>query len=115
MDITSQDVADFDYRNKILRESLTFRSKPVQTIKCFNSAFYKFSITTMKWFISHPIFLYIIIPTVVTWIVARCFDGDHNDVLNSIWFWSEYIVWWVGLGVLSSIGKYSCSCSVVVV
>lgn len=31
-------------------------------------------------------------------------EGPHTTVLNQLWFYGEFIVWWMGLGILSSVG-----------
>ena len=37
-------------------------------------------------------------------IILEYIPGPHSAVVNRIEFAVEYVVWWVGLGVLSSIG-----------
>ena len=31
-------------------------------------------------------------------------NGPHTDLLNDCWFYGAFIVWWMGLGILSSVG-----------
>jgi len=45
-------------------------------------------------------------------IVAACLviyggfqvEGPHSSLLTTLWFYTEFIVWWMGLGILSSVG-----------
>ena len=31
-------------------------------------------------------------------------QGPHRALLEQVWFYSEFLVWWIGLGIMSSVG-----------
>mmetsp|Transcript_18368 Transcript_18368/g.32896 ORF Transcript_18368/g.32896 Transcript_18368/m.32896 type:complete len:407 (+) Transcript_18368:264-1484(+) len=53
--------------------------------------------------IRHPLALLILLP-VLSIYISSFFEGSHNEVLQPYVFAIEFTVWWIGLGVLSSIG-----------
>lgn len=55
------------------------------------------------WFLNHPVTLYLLLPLGVAYAGLRSLEG--NEVLvHEIDAWGKFVIWWVGLGVLSSIG-----------
>uniref|UniRef100_A0A7S0R933 Vacuole membrane protein 1 n=1 Tax=Chlamydomonas leiostraca TaxID=1034604 RepID=A0A7S0R933_9CHLO len=85
------------------RAQLTLVRHPAKTLK-YAGRFASAGVSSfIHWFISHPITLYILLPTIA--IYAGC---KHVDIAPQLVSLVEehvkYVVWWIGLGVLSSIG-----------
>jgi vacuole membrane protein 1 len=105
------------------RKQLTLLKSPLKTLYYFGH----FSVTGLlrgsKWFVSHPLTVFVLFPLIVSYMGAKQYDyAAHttqelevgglaagafcrgpNRVLD-LQAWVKYVVWWVGLGVLSSIG-----------
>lgn len=54
-------------------------------------------------FLSHHIFTFVVAPF-AAFSAFGYYTGNYVDLLDSIYFWLSYVTWWVGLGVLSSVG-----------
>lgn len=55
------------------------------------------------WFLNHPVTLYLLLPLGLAYAGLRSLEG--NEVLvHEIDAWGNFMIWWMGLGVLSSIG-----------
>jgi membrane protein YqaA with SNARE-associated domain len=102
--VNPQQISDFDHHRKEIRESLTLLQHPRKTIKLFLIGFASLVSYTFRYCISHSIFLYFVLPSSLLWYILSSIPGTHIHILAQIKFSVEYIVWWVGLGVLSSIG-----------
>jgi membrane protein YqaA with SNARE-associated domain len=48
--------------------------------------------------------LYFGLPSVLLWLLLERVPGFHTEPINRIEFFVEFVVWWLGLGILSSIG-----------
>lgn len=86
------------------RETLTLFHKPVATISLFFRGAIALIFYLFHYITSHSLFLYGCIPLACLWIVLDFVPGPHSDFLGQIEFAAEYVIWWVGLGILSSIG-----------
>jgi len=51
-----------------------------------------------------PVFLYLVVPMMSLYFIFNNLDGGHQETLTEIENITAFIVWWVGLGVLSSVG-----------
>ena len=102
---TTQDILEFDDRQKNQRESLLFRRKPLKTLKIFYKASSAYIFQLIKFSIDHWTFIYIFIPICAIWNLLRFFPiSSSNEIQDLYWFYLEYSCWWIGLGILSSIG-----------
>ncbi len=102
--ITPQDIADFDYKLKLKREKITLLQRPIKTICLFSTGLCLVITRAIKYCLLHPISLYCLIPIICLWRLQEDFPGPYTKVINDIEFSIEFVVWWVGLGILSSIG-----------
>lgn len=102
--ITPQFIADFDYKLKLQREKITLFQRPLKTISLFTTGLCFFITKAIKYCLLHPISLYCLIPIICLWRLQEDFPGPYTKVINDIEFGIEFVVWWVGLGILSSIG-----------
>lgn len=95
---------ELELRLRVRREKLTLYQKPFHTMCIFCLASYSYIKILLKYLLLHPVFLYIIAPVVSIWFLSEFFPGPYTDFINKIEFYIEFFVWWLGLGILSSIG-----------
>ena len=95
---------ELEVRLRIRREKLTLYKKPFHTLFIFTLAVYNYVKIFLKYLLLHPFFLYFFAPIVLIWFISEFFEGPYTNLINNIEFCIEFIVWWVGLGILSSIG-----------
>jgi hypothetical protein len=48
--------------------------------------------------------LFVLIPLTIAWHVAAGVDGEHHEYMDELRLTAEFVVWWMGLGILSSVG-----------
>lgn len=102
--VTAQIVSDFEHYRRTQRAQLTLIKQPLTTIRKFlEGAVYLF-VESIKYCLSHRLFLYLVGPALAVWLVLDQIPGWYSEPLDVAEFWVQYVVWWVGLGVLSSIG-----------
>lgn len=101
---TLQEILDLENSKKVRRDQLTLFSRPLATLRVFVSAVCSYLTICVRYFLSHPAFLYFLLPAVVIWGVLEHVPGPYTDFINGIEFVVQFVVWWVGLGILSSIG-----------
>lgn len=102
--MTAQEISNLEQNKKQFREQLTLYRRPFETISVFIDAACSLSMTAMKYVVTHPIFLCLFVPLLVLWLVFDRIPGPYSAAINDFEFAMEYIVWWTGLGILSSIG-----------
>lgn len=85
-------------------ETLTLYQRPFKTIRVFIAALASFAYRMLMYILSHKVFLRVALSLAILWLTAELVPGSHSDFVKSVDFAIEYVVWWVGLGVLSSIG-----------
>lgn len=102
--VTPQQISDFDHMRKDRRESLTLFKRPFETIQLFFQGAVALVFYTIKYLASHSLVLYVLLPTAILWFILDCIPGPYTDIINRIEFGVEFAVWWLGLGILSSIG-----------
>lgn len=83
---------------------MVFHKKPITTTLRVVQAFADLVSKAARVIARHPLFLYGVVPASVVWIAALNFQGPHVALQSVITHWIAFIIWWVGLGVLSSIG-----------
>ncbi|KAF0686939.1 Aste57867_21287 [Aphanomyces stellatus] len=86
------------------RQKLTLFRRPLAVLYHFAIVFVNF----LKWFLvavaTHPLTVFLAVPLLFLWIGLSNMPGDHHVLLDEFNLNVEYVVWWVGLGVLSSVG-----------
>jgi hypothetical protein len=103
-EITPQDIADHDEELRQKREKLTLFIRPLDTLRLFFASACSLTSWVIHSSVSHPAFLYFIIPILVFWVFAKYVPGPYTETMDLIQYGVEFFVWWVGLGILSSIG-----------
>jgi hypothetical protein len=77
--------------------------KAWETLKLFfQEAFVCLKYVIAQCFASHAI-LYIALPIFSYWLILDLIDGPHSMFANQFEFAVKFIVWWLGLGIFSSI------------
>jgi membrane protein YqaA with SNARE-associated domain len=102
--VTPQHVSDFEARQREAREQITLSAQPVRTLYLFFSGMAAITVYSLKYCASHPVFIYFLLPVVGLWWVLEQVPGPLTEVINQFEFCIEFVTWWVGLGVLSSVG-----------
>jgi hypothetical protein len=85
-------------------ERLTLWQRPLGTMRVFLAALGSFACKLIIFILVHPLFLWVFLPLAVGWVAAELTPGPHSEFVRSVDFVFEYVAWWVGLGILSSIG-----------
>ena len=86
------------------REKLTLLRSPCTTCSLFLIAILSFLLHTAHYIATHWIFLFLLLPLSLLWYIQEQFSGPYTHIINQIERGVEFIIWWVGLGILSSIG-----------
>jgi membrane protein YqaA with SNARE-associated domain len=97
-------LADFEEELREKREQLTVFTHPLETFQIFALAAAYLVKRVVQMGTTHPAFLYVVLPLSPVWYVARTFPGPHSIYIQKVEFFLEFVVWWVGLGIMSSIG-----------
>lgn len=54
--------------------------------------------------VTHRITIFVLLPMTVLWHALNHVEGPHHYYMDEIRTTAQYVIWWVGLGVLSSVG-----------
>lgn len=103
-EISAQYIADLEHQWKLDRDRITFWHAPKKTLLLFVTGACGFLNKTVRIVASHPVMLRVLVPLFLMWLTLEFIPGPHTSYINTLEFAIEYIVWWVGLGILSSIG-----------
>ncbi|POM68595.1 hypothetical protein PHPALM_15227, partial [Phytophthora palmivora] len=86
------------------RKKLTLFRRPISVLYHFSVVFLRF----LKWLALRvqrsPATRFVLLPLLLLWLVASSRDGPHRELLDEFNESVKFVVWWVGLGVLSSVG-----------
>jgi vacuole membrane protein 1 len=85
------------------RASLTLLRSPFRTLYHALASFGNGLWRGAHWLGGHPLTLFIVVPLLVVYTGLKV-GGAASEEIAEMEAWIEYSVWWVGLGVLSSIG-----------
>lgn len=86
------------------RAEITWFKRPISVVKLFLLCVWDLALEYGAWVIKHPYTQKIVLPGAVAWCVAYQVEGAHHGHMNQLTKTVEYIFWWVGLGILSSVG-----------
>ena len=102
--VTPQQISDFEHFKRLSREKLTLWNKPMKTFHVFLSGL-AYLIENIIFYLasSKKNLVLFLISSLLCYILVN-FPGPYSLFVSHLVFSLEYIVWWVGLGVLSSIG-----------
>ena len=86
------------------RRELVFHKHPILTALRFGEKLSGWSFSFLKSLIHNQCFLFFLLPLVVVYLFAVNIEGIHRGFVDEITIWGKFVLWWVGLGVLSSVG-----------
>ena len=70
----------------------------------FSEKLYGWSKQGLRSVLSSELFLFGILPLCVVYVFGSSIEGPHQPLFQEMSVWLRFAVWWLGLGVLSSIG-----------
>ncbi|ETI34742.1 hypothetical protein F441_18664 [Phytophthora nicotianae CJ01A1] len=101
---SSDDTAALAEQLRQERKKLTLFRRPFSVLYHFSVVFLRF----LKWLALRVqrsrATRFVLLPLLVLWLVASSRDGPHRQLLDEFNETVKFVVWWVGLGVLSSVG-----------
>lgn len=86
------------------RKKLTLFRRPLSTLYHFSIVLVRFLKWLTLYVLQHNATRFVLLPFVALWVAASYVEGDHHKYLDEFNTNVEFVVWWVGLGVLSSVG-----------
>ena len=87
------------------RQRITFARDPIKVLSLFAWVCADAARSFVDWLVHHRrTGLYPLITLIAAYAIAAAVPGAHTPYLDEIRVDAEFVVWWVGLGVLSSIG-----------
>jgi membrane protein YqaA with SNARE-associated domain len=86
------------------RKELVLHRRPIMTIVRFSEKLGKWSYDFLSALFSDQRFLFGFLPLLVVYVFGISVEGAHRPWFREISTWVEFATWWVGLGVLSSVG-----------
>jgi vacuole membrane protein 1 len=86
------------------RIKLVFHKRPLMTMYRFSEKVAGWTRALVAWLLSSNWFMFGVIPVGVVYTFGLYVEGPHQPFFMEARIWAEFVLWWVGLGVLSSIG-----------
>ncbi|CAM9495388.1 unnamed protein product [Ascophyllum nodosum] len=77
---------------------------PMTTLWYFGKSVGRWAKSSARTVTNLPAFGYIVVPSATAWFLLRTFSGLHSAAIDEVEHYVEFAVWWVGLGILSSVG-----------
>lgn len=95
-----------EYEKKLDEETrnMSLLRNPMLVLYYFGIVFVRFLQQSSVYVWCHRATRYIVLPLVALWVAATYTAGPHHEYLDSFNFTIKFVVWWIGLGVLSSVG-----------
>ena len=86
------------------RKNITLVRKPVKVLMLFAQVCLDGCRRSFDWLIHHRVLFYPLIISTLVYAYLASFPGPWTPAVVEVRYNFEFLVWWVGLGVLSSIG-----------
>ena len=86
------------------RKTITIVRKPVKVLMLFAQVCLDGCRRSFDWLIHHRVLFYHLIISTLVYAYLASFPGPWTPAVVEVRYNFEFLVWWVGLGVLSSIG-----------
>mmetsp|Transcript_8594 Transcript_8594/g.14564 ORF Transcript_8594/g.14564 Transcript_8594/m.14564 type:complete len:208 (-) Transcript_8594:9-632(-) len=100
-----QEISDIKEEWRVDRENnVTLMQQPCRTLRLCGLAMCMGAQSTISSIMSHPIALRVVAPSILMWLLLTVAPGFHQYYIQAFNFCIEYVIWWLGLGILSSIG-----------
>lgn len=107
----NEEIMRLEAKYVALEQDLREQRKNITWFKCPHKVVYHFVLCLfnfMVWFskeiFTHSFTKFIALPSVIVWLVMDRVEGSHEIAMYEIEFTFKYIAWWIGLGILSSVG-----------
>lgn len=102
--VTAQEISDFSHQQRARREELTLKQQPFATLVTFLQGISYLVYESAKYIVLHRFFLFVFLPVFCLYAILDRIPGHYTETLNNLEFAVEFSIWWIGLGVLSSVG-----------
>jgi membrane protein YqaA with SNARE-associated domain len=89
---------------KAAREDITLFKSPIKTLRNIAIVIFEQGVAGLVYISAHTFTKVLVLPVVALWAVGSLIEGPHQVYCAALEKAVEVVVWWVGLGVLSSIG-----------
>nr|BAJ94121.1 predicted protein [Hordeum vulgare subsp. vulgare] len=99
-----QRLAQFKEELVAARKRVNMLRAPVTTLRYFSIICYEQADRAVRFLLSHRLLLTALILGAAVWTALAATPGDHHKYMELARHWSWFFVWWLGLGVASSIG-----------
>ena len=86
------------------RKDLVFHKHPLLVTARFSEKVYSWCEVGLRNLLTSHFFLFVLVPLAVIYAFGVSIEGPHQPVFQEISTWLRFTVWWLGLGILSSIG-----------
>lgn len=103
-DITPQEISDFEHRQRNSREEITLFRQPLRCLYLFQCGALALVSSSCSYCVAHPLFLWGLLPALGLWVVLEHVPGPLTEWVDSVEFIVKFVTWWVGLGIMSSVG-----------
>eukprot|EP00040_Diaphanoeca_grandis_P028519 m.165320 g.165320 ORF g.165320 m.165320 type:complete len:387 (-) comp31380_c0_seq1:120-1280(-) len=87
-----------------VRSTTTFMKSPMTTSWYAGLALSNFFVGTAKYVATHKVFLFLVLPISIIWTTMEFVPGSYTPMVQEATFNLKFTLWWLGLGILSSIG-----------
>uniref|UniRef100_A0A7R9YAN0 VTT domain-containing protein n=1 Tax=Pinguiococcus pyrenoidosus TaxID=172671 RepID=A0A7R9YAN0_9STRA len=85
-------------------EELRLWKQPLATLYHFNCVVYDTSSKFVLHLLDSRVVKWVVMPLLGLWLFAASRVGEHTPYVELMHFWLRFATWWLGLGILSSIG-----------
>lgn len=100
----SRDTDDVLKEQAKTRKELTLFTAPITVIYYFLVVCFNWVVDMIKYLVASKVFTLLVFPFVVAVVIGLNIPGSHQVYLEPIADISYLVFWWVGLGILSSVG-----------
>ncbi|RLN63186.1 hypothetical protein BBJ28_00009737 [Nothophytophthora sp. Chile5] len=96
--------AEYAEQLRLERKKLTLLRRPLRVLYHFSFVLARFSQWLVLTVARHKATRFVLLPLLLLWLAASSHDGPHRAILDEFNTTVKFVTWWVGLGVLSSVG-----------
>ncbi|TMW55897.1 hypothetical protein Poli38472_008545 [Pythium oligandrum] len=104
MSAKSKEVTALAEKLRQERKKLTLFRRPFSVLYHFSIVLVRFLKWLALYLLQHNATRFLVLPLALLWVAASVTEGAHHKYLDEFNLTVEFVVWWFGLGVLSSVG-----------
>jgi hypothetical protein len=86
------------------RKELVLHKHPIMVLIRFSEKVFGWSQKGIASLMTSQLFLFGVLPLCVIYLFGSTLEGPHQPLFREISVWLKFAAWWMGLGILSSIG-----------